>query len=367
MHRQDIATLLLTTEPEIRYFSGFLTQFWQSPTRPWFMVVPLIGKPIAVIPKIGARHMETTWIDDIRTWPAPTPEDDGVTLLLSTLRQTAGRTGRVGISMGRETYLRMPLGSFEKMRKALVAYGHELADATPIIRNLRLVKSAAEIEKIAHICSLVSDAFAALPTLVTPGDSEREIFRAFKINVLQRGADDVPYLVGGAGLDGYDNIISPPSDRVMQPGDILMLDTGSIFDGYFCDFDRNFAFGRTSDEAKQAYEILFRATEAGLRSARPGETAATVFDSMWRELDREDVSGNTVGRFGHGLGMQLTEWPSISPSDQTVLQPGMIITLEPGVEIVSGRMMVHEENIVIRESGAELLTERAPRELTIMS
>ncbi len=69
---------------------------------------------------------------------------------------------------------------------------------------------------------------------------------------------------------------------------------------------------------------------------------------------------------GHGLGMQLTEWPSLTVEDQTLLKPGMVITLEPGLEVTPGRMMVHEENIVIRSSGAELLTERAPRELPII-
>ena len=367
MHRQDIAALLLTTEPEIRYFSGFLTQFWQSPTRPWFMVVPLTGRPIAVIPRIGTHLMANTWIEDIRTWPSPSPDNDGISVLLSALRQVAGRTGRVGTLMGPETHLRMPLASFDKMRKALVAYGHELVDATPIIRSLRLVKSSGEIEKIAHICSLVSDAFASLPTAIDPGESEREVFHKLKIDILYRGADDVPYLVGGVGPDGYADIISPPSDSVIQPGDILMLDTGSVFDGYFCDFDRNFAIGRASDAAKQAHENLFRATGAGLDSARPGKTCANVFNSMWRELEDEVVSGNASGRFGHGLGMQLTEWPSISPTDQTVLRPGMILTLEPWIEFGSGRMMVHEENIVIRESGAELLTKRAPRELPVVS
>jgi Xaa-Pro aminopeptidase len=146
-----------------------------------------------------------------------------------------------------------------------------------------------------------------------------------------------------------------------------MLDTGSVFDGYFCDFDRNFAFGRPPDAALRAYDVLYRATEAGLRAARPGATAADVFNSMWRELGAGDPSGNAVGRLGHGLGMQLTEWPSLTWFDQTVLQPGMALTLEPGLSIAPGQMMVHEENIIIREQGAVLLTQRAPAELPVIN
>lgn len=364
MHQQEIAALWLTTEPEIRTFSGFLTQFWQSPTRPWFMIVPAAGKPIAVIPEIGAQTMAATWIDDIRTWPSPTPDDDGISLLLATLREAVGRTGRVGTLMGPETHLRMPLADYHRVRDGLD--GVEWVDATPIVQALRPVKSAAEIEKIAYACELASETFAALPALVQAGNTEQAVFRAFKLDVLRRGADDVPYLVGGAGPDGYMDIISPPGERPLQPGDILMLDTGTVFDGYFCDFDRNFAVGRPSDAARRAYGVLHRATEAGLRAARAGRTAADLYHAMARELERWGTSGGGVGRLGHGLGMQLTEWPSLMPTDETVLQAGMVLTLEPGLEVVPGRMMVTEENIVIRDAGAELLTRRAPRELPII-
>jgi Xaa-Pro aminopeptidase len=365
MGEHNLEALLLTTEPEFRYFSGFLTQFWQSPTRPWFMVVPRHGKPIAVIPEIGASTMARTWIDDIRTWPSPAPQDDGVSLLSLTLKEAAGATGRIGLPMAQETHLRMPLADFDTIRAA--RNGAELVDATSVIRALRLVKSEAEIAKIGYICDIVSDAFKGLSHLLTIGDTELEVFRQFKIEILRCGADDVPYLVGGAGPGGYDDIISPPSNRALAEGDVLMLDTGSVFDGYFCDFDRNFAFGRPPDAALRAYDVLYRATEAGLRAARPGATAADVFNSMWRELGAGDPSGNAVGRLGHGLGMQLTEWPSLTWFDQTVLQPGMALTLEPGLSIAPGQMMVHEENIIIREQGAVLLTQRAPAELPVIN
>jgi len=92
--------LIVTTEAEIRYHTGFHTQFFESPTRPWFLVIPAEGKPIAVIPTIGESGMQATWIDQVHTWPAPRPADDGVSLLQSTIKDLPRRFGRVGMPMG---------------------------------------------------------------------------------------------------------------------------------------------------------------------------------------------------------------------------------------------------------------------------
>ena len=83
-------------------------------------------------------------------------------------------------------------------------------------------------------------------------------------------------------------------------------------------------------------------------------------------MTKAGALGNDVGRLGHGLGMQLTEWPSNTPQDQTVLKPNMVMTLEPGMTFAPGLVMVHEENIVIRDSGPEYLTRRASPTLPIL-
>jgi Xaa-Pro dipeptidase len=83
-------------------------------------------------------------------------------------------------------------------------------------------------------------------------------------------------------------------------------------------------------------------------------------------MDADGALGNDVGRIGHGLGMQLTEWPSHRPGDTTVLREGMVITLEPGMEFAPSKVMVHEENIVIRDGAPEILSRRAPSELPII-
>ncbi len=365
MGKGKIDALFVTTEPEVRYFTGFDTQFWASPTRPWFVIVPQQGAPIAVVPEIGAAGMAATWLDDIRTWPAPRPEDDGISLLAQALGESGSRIGRVGAALGPETHLRMPGGDFAALCDRLRPL--EVVDATPIIRALRMVKSPSEIAKIRHVCQLTSDAFIALETRLRPGETERSACRAMRIDVLERGADGSPYMMGMSGPDGYDNIIMGPNDRVLGDGDILIIDTGTTFDGYYCDFDRNFAFGEVGDAARRAYDVVYRATEAGIAAACPGATTSDLWAAMNRVLEAGGALGNNVGRLGHGLGLQLTEWPSNRPGDNTVLESGMVLTIEPGMEFAPGKMMVHEENIVVTEGADDLLTKRAPPEMPVIA
>lgn len=356
MSARKIDALLFTTEAQVRYFSGFRTQFWQSPTRPWFLVVPRAGKPIAVIPEIGAALMRGCWLDDIRTWSSPAESDDGVTLLAGAL----ARAGTIGMMMGRETAQRMPLNDLMRLRQQISA---EIVDVTEMVQRQMMVKSEAEIAKIKTICQIASDSFDNAGNLFHQGQSLRDAFRSFKIDLLQRGADDVAYLVGGKGPGGYGDVISPPDDAVIESGDVLMLDTGATLDGYFCDFDRNFAFGAASDDARQAYDTLYRATQAALDMARPGVTCAQLYTCM---ADIIDQGGGDVGRYGHGLGTQLTEHPSIIGFDETVLEQNMVMTLEPGMQVAEGRIMVHEENIVICDGVPQLLSRRAPAHLPVL-
>ena len=364
MRKLNVDGLLLTTEPEVRYFSGFHTAFWLSPTRPWFLVVPREGKPIAVIPEIGGARMSETWLDDIVMWSAPRPNDEGITELTATIKRLKNISGVIGVPMGTETHIRMPFSDFKKLQENI--RGIQLVDASPLIQELRKIKSEAEISKIRYICQRVSEGFLELPKIANLGDEEKEIFRKFRIDLLARGADEVPYLVGGSGPNGPKEVIGMPSKRILTKGDMLMMDTGAVFDGYFSDFDRNFCFGSVDEAVAAAYDVVYRATDAGLEAARPGITAEGLWRVMADVLSESTTSKNAVGRLGHGLGMQLTEWPSNMKGDKTVMQPGMVMTLEPCIEFADGRIMVHEENIVIRDGEPELLSIRAPSEIPLI-
>ncbi len=364
MAAHQLDGLLVTSEQHVRYFTGFDSQFWASPTRPWFVIVPREGALIAVIPEIGGPVMARTWVEDIRTWPAPVPEDDGVSLLSEALSSLPRRFGRIGAEMGPEMVLRMPAADFLRVGEIIAPL--QIADGTPALRALRGVKSPAEIDRIRHVCRLTSEAFLALPEKLHAGMTEWEACREMRIEVLRRGADSSPYMMGVAGPGGYDNIIMGPTQKVVEVGDILIIDTGTTFDGYYCDFDRNFVFGEPDDASKRAYEAVWRATQAGIDAARPGATTSDLWRAMAKVLEDAGSLGNNVGRMGHGLGLQLTEWPSNRPGDDTELVPGMVLTIEPGMEFAPGKMMVHEENIAVTQDGCELLTIRAAPDMPVV-
>ena len=356
MHINNLDAILLASEAEVRYFTGFRTQFWQSPTRPWFVILRRDQTPLAIIPEIGAELMARADVAEIEAWPAPRPHDDGLSLLKDHLANCL----RLGVLMGHETTFRMPLNDVFELRAALPS---EWIDATDIIRDLRMVKSKREIAYIRQICGIASQGFARVPEIANAGQSLSSVFREFKRMLLELGADDVPYLVGGVDHPSYDDVISPPDDRPLTDGQILMLDTGATLNGYFCDFDRNYAVGTPTASAQRAYAKLYVATDAAMEMARPGVRACDLFAAMAKSMDTQN---SDVGRFGHGLGMQLTEWPSLAAWDETIIRENMVLTLEPSIDVEGGGIMVTEENILITDASPILLSTRAPKELPVL-
>ena len=358
MQKHELDALLLTTETNVRYFTGFLTRFWESPTRPWYLIIPRKGKPIAVIPSIGEALMSKTWIEDIRTWPSPDLKDDGISLLSDTLDEIA-QNKNIGIPSGTETCVRMPQTDLKKLSQNV-----KLTSDFDIVQKLRMTKSNEEIDKIEKACRIAEKAFRRVPEIAFENVNLDEVFRKFQILCLEAGADWVPYLAGGADTEGYDDVISPAKVAPLKKQDILMLDTGLVWDGYFCDYDRNWSVGTPSKTVSGAYSQLLEASDAAFELAKPGATASDLFHAMNSILNLNS-SSTDAGRLGHGVGMSLTEWPSIIPDDHTVLEKGMVLSLEPGIA-VKNKIIVHEENIEITETGARYLSPKANKDLPVI-
>ena len=358
MQQYGLDALLLTTETSVRYFTGFLTRFWESPTRPWYLIIPPQGKPIAVIPSIGQALMDKTWVEDIRTWPSPDLKDDGISLLSDTLEEVA-KNKNIGIPSGTETFVRMPQTDLKKLSQNV-----KLTSDFDIVKKLRMTKSNEEIDKIEKACRIAEKAFQRVPEIAFENVNLDEVFRKFQILCLEAGADWVPYLAGGADTEGYDDVISPAKVAPLKKQDILMLDTGLVWDGYFCDYDRNWSVGTPSKTVTGAYSQLLEASDAAFELAKPGATASDLFHAM-NSILTQNSSGTDAGRLGHGVGMSLTEWPSLIPDDHTVLEKGMVLSLEPGIAI-KDKIIVHEENIEITETGARYLSPKANKDLSVI-
>ena len=186
------------------------------------------------------------------------------------------------------------------------------------------------------------------------------------MTLLEEGADWVSYVAGAASANGYEDVISPADTRPMAAGDVLMLDTGAVRDGYFCDFDRNYSIGPASAAVRKTQDAVWLATEHVLSNLRPGMLASDAHRMLVSEIANHGCTAGG-GRLGHGLGVTLTEWPSLTPLDHTELRAGMVLTVEPGAIVEGDKILVHEENILLRDTGPELLSRRAPQAMPELS
>jgi Xaa-Pro aminopeptidase len=364
MTEARLDAIVITSEFNHRYLSGFTTQFWRSPTRPWYIVLPRKGDPVHIAPDQGVENIrQTSWVEKILTFPSPNPANEGIDVVVGELKKCAPEFGRVGFEIGQEARLGITVHDFQRIADGISPSA--VADAEAILRQARQIKSSAEIAKIARACRLASDGYATVPNFARIGQREDEIIRNLHVDLIRRGLDKAPYLIACSGPGGYPDAIMGPTEKVVDAGDVLIIDTGSVFDGYYCDFNRNWGFGHASDAAKRAYELCWRATEAGIAAVKPGATASDLFRAQAKVLEESAV--NWLGtRMGHGLGIQMTETPSNRIGDNTVLEVGMVVTIEPGMFYGPRQLMLHEEDVVITESGVEVLTVRAPRELPII-
>ena len=161
----------------------------------------------------------------------------------------------------------MSVEDYVKVQDELSDYN--FVDASKVIWNLRKIKSKMEIEYISKICSIASEVFDRFPDKIYSKITEREATSIFKKELINKGADYIMYMACASGQGGYDQIITNPTEKQLKNGDILIIDTGSTLNGYFCDFDRNFGFGKVSQTSLDAYAKLWEAIESTLEIIKP--------------------------------------------------------------------------------------------------
>ena len=365
MKQHGMDGLVVTDPVSFWYFSGQKVPAWQK-GRPSAFILPLEGDPVLVGwsgPEMFARvyhRPSPSWVKDKRIYPeAPFTFDKRVDWgLRGALEDRKLAAGKLAIEMGDGCRLGMPVGDFLFLQEQLPK--SKWLDSSPVIWGCRIIKSTWELEQSKKACEIGGRAWKrCMQENLKAGISSREIQRRILGYYLEGGADldsEPPMALGGTGPNG-----------AFQKGDILYLDGGCSVSGYRMDFTRRAVFGAPSErqlkEHNGMWDILFKVMDR----IKPGVKPREIFEysqSLLAKTGWTNYSDHPAKRIGHGIGLE-NEPPSLSPFDETVFAPGMVITPEPKIETVEG-LLNPEEHIAITQTGYEIYSKNPGWELYIV-
>ena len=347
-----IDAILVTPGPDLRYLIGYDAVPLERLT---CLVLPSAGEPVLVVPKLEelAAHASPagTLGIELRTW---TETEDPCALVASLVPRA--RTIALDDHMWAEKVLRLR-GAMPDAEQLL---------AGPIISSLRMRKDEVEVQALRQAGRAIDQVHAQVPGLLSPGRTEREVGRQIAELIMEAGHQRVDFVIVASGPNGA----SPHhelSDRVMEAGDVVVVDLGGTMpSGYCSDSTRMYALGEPVTEFTQWYEALLEAQQLAVQAVRPGLTCEAL-DAVARErLAGAGIADMFIHRTGHGIGLQTHEEPYIVEGNGIALQPGMAFSIEPGF-YAQGRFGARIEDIVVcTDSGAESMN-LATHELVVVS
>jgi len=349
MGQHKIDALMLTGGSSLVYFSGIR---WGVSERLFAMVLPVKGEAFYVCPafeEARAREQIATGplghSADVRTWQE---HESPYARVAQGLRDRGIATGRLAI----EENVRFAFSD------GVAQAGRQLqtVDGTAVTAGCRMTKDAHELALMRHASAVTLKAYEAA-------------YRALQVGMTQSDFED---LLAAAhrrlGFSGYADVqvgeysalphgsLTP---QVVREGTILLIDGGCTVEGYWSDLSRTFVLGKPTDRMKKVFEIVSRAQTAALKAARPGLPCEGV-DAAARKVIEDAGYGPDytffTHRVGHGLGMDIHEWPYLVRGNTLPLEPGMTFSDEPGIYIRGEFGVRLEDDMVITEDGAQLLT-----------
>jgi len=236
-------------------------------------------------------------------------------------------------------------------------------DASEVLSSLRLRKDQAEVAAMRRAVKIAQDALEATIPLIKIGMTEKELSSELVVQLLRQGSDpEIPFAPIVSSGPNAANPHASPSDRKLQAGDLLVVDWGATYDGYISDLTRTFAVGEVDDEYKTIHQIVQEANAAGRAAGKPGVPCANVDKAGRDVIENAGYGMYFTHRIGHGIGMEGHEEPYMRGDNMQLLEPGMAFTVEPGIYLPNRNGVRIEDNVVITETGADVLSDM-PREM----
>jgi Xaa-Pro dipeptidase len=239
-------------------------------------------------------------------------------------------------------------------------------DASEVLGGLRLRKDQAEVEAMRRAVKIAQDALEATIPLIKIGMTEKELSAELVVQLLKHGSNpEMPFAPIVSGGPNSANPHASPTERKLQTGDLLVVDWGATYDSYISDLTRTFAVGEVEAEYKKIHQIVQEANAAGRAAARPGVPCAEVDKAARNVIEKSGYGDYFTHRTGHGIGMEGHEDPYMRGDNMQLLEPGLAFTVEPGIYLPGRNGVRIEDNVVITEDGAEVLSDM-PREIRVV-
>lgn len=229
-------------------------------------------------------------------------------------------------------------------------------DATPILAALRMVKDAGELAAIERAVRIAETALRRTIVRIRVGITERELSRICADAIISAGGESESFANIVASGPNAANPHHSNSNRALQAGDLVILDCGARYGGYISDITRTVAVGEPGPTARQIYDLVLQANEAGRAAARPGVSGAEIDAAARRVIEIGGYGEYFIHRTGHGFGLETHEPPDIVAGSDDPLQPGVTFTIEPGIYLPGVTGVRIEDDIVITSNGARSLT-----------
>ncbi|WP_409347011.1 M24 family metallopeptidase [Paenibacillus sp. MBLB4367] len=350
LERNQLDAILITQPKHIYYLTGLATDPHE---RFLGLVLSRTAEPLLIVPALDEEAARAA--DGVRHIVTHTDTQDPHSILKKQLPSTVSR---LGLEKSHLTVNR-----YEAIAEAVGAAAY--IDVDEPLREMRLVKSADEIASMKKAVRIIEDVLRAGLKHVKPGVTEIELVAELEYQMKKLGSDgpsfDTMVLAGEKSALPHGD----PGTREVRNGELLLFDIGVYADGYASDITRTFAVGDISDELKRIYDTVLQANKRAIDAVKPGVTYASVDQAARGYITSKGFGPQFMHRLGHGLGLDVHEYPSVHGANLELLQEGATFTIEPGIYVPGLGGVRIEDDVWVTALGVEVLTSFS-KELTVI-